>query len=241
MFCCCFVIDAFVFSPLQARVVAADKGTPPKSAVALVTIIILRNQNNPVWSTGNIERTVYEDAPLTDTIFTVYATDADRAVSKTVVDIDTCMMLDACDTQGPPKACLLAKRPVENNDTRSTGKDSGNRPSWPYPPADLHHTSVVAQHVFCFDASWFHCCCLFFLFQGPQSTLTFDLATGPTTSALNFFQLQTHTPTVNGNYSVSLTYRRQLWTDLAVTTPYIVSYGPAMTVYGSMDALSKEF
>lgn len=66
---------------VQARVLAVDGGTPSKSAMSLVTINILRNLNAPIFNESEITRTVYEDAPLSDTIFTTFARDADRAVN----------------------------------------------------------------------------------------------------------------------------------------------------------------
>lgn len=66
---------------VQARVLAVDGGTPSKSAESLVTINILRNLNAPIFNESEITRTVYEDAPLSDTIFTTFARDADRAVN----------------------------------------------------------------------------------------------------------------------------------------------------------------
>lgn len=64
----------------QARIMAIDRGTPPRSSFAVVTIGILRNQNGPVFDDNSITRTVYEDAPINEIIFTAVARDSDRAV-----------------------------------------------------------------------------------------------------------------------------------------------------------------
>ncbi|XP_070182175.1 protocadherin Fat 4-like [Littorina saxatilis] len=133
---------------------ARDKGTPAKSSLGVVTIIVFRNYNGPVFLNENdITRTVYEDAPIGDTIFTTTARDSDRAGPQSELTFSLSgsqaaqsyfNLLDATSTQqGVYSTDLTIARPLyeDNSDTLTytftlNAQDNGD-------PVQRNSTSVT--------------------------------------------------------------------------------------------------
>ena len=65
---------------LQVRVQACDKGSPPRCAVAVVSVRVNRNFQDPKWDQGSYDDNIDEGTVLGTSVLRVRARDADRRV-----------------------------------------------------------------------------------------------------------------------------------------------------------------
>ena len=60
---------------------ASDQRIPGKSDVATVFVTVIRDNQDPVFTLPNYEATIVETSPVSSSVITVEATDADLSVS----------------------------------------------------------------------------------------------------------------------------------------------------------------